>query len=64
MSVIEVAFASAVVTGDFKDLMAYFDVGEVVIALSVTLMVCGFGVGPLVWSPLVNIFVFLSYFFC
>lgn len=28
--------------------------GEVVIALSVSLMVCGFGVGPLLWSPLVR----------
>lgn len=56
MSVIEVAFASAVVTGDFKDLMAEFHVGEVVIALSVTLMVCGFGVGPLLWSPLSELY--------
>ncbi len=53
MSVVEVAFASSVVTGDFGDLQAFFHVGDVVIALSVTLMVCGFGIGPLFWSPLV-----------
>ena len=50
-----VAFASSVVTGDFKDLMRDFDMGLVVISLSVSLMVCGFGVGPLVWSPIVRI---------
>lgn len=53
-SVVEVAFASAVVTGDFKDIMAEFHKGNVVVALSVSLMVCGFGVGPLFWSPLVS----------
>ncbi|EKM53821.1 uncharacterized protein PHACADRAFT_211461 [Phanerochaete carnosa HHB-10118-sp] len=51
-SVVEVAFASAVVTGDFDGLMEEFHKGDVVVALSVTLMVCGFGIGPLFWSPL------------
>ncbi|PCH37676.1 MFS general substrate transporter [Wolfiporia cocos MD-104 SS10] len=51
-SVVGVAFGSAVVTGDFGDIQDYFHVGEVVTALSVSLMVCGFGVGPLLWSPL------------
>ena len=60
-SVVEVAFASAVVTGDFKDIMAEFHVGDVVTALSVTLMVCGFGIGPLFWSPLVSITFFLTH---
>ena len=55
MSVVEVAFASSVITGDFEDLESHFHIGNVVSALSVTLMVCGFGVGPLLWSPLVNI---------
>ena len=54
-SVVEVAFASAVITGDFKDVMQEFHVGDVVVALSVTLMVCGFGIGPLFWSPLVSL---------
>lgn len=55
MSVVEVAFASSVVTGDFDGLREQFHVGEVVIALSVSLMVCGFGIGPLIWSPIVSI---------
>jgi hypothetical protein len=54
MSVVEVAFASAVVTGDFEDIQAEFHVGDVVAALSVTLMVVGFGIGPLLHSPLVS----------
>lgn len=49
-----VAFASAVVTGDFEDIEKEFHIGEVVTALSVSLMVCGFGIGPLAWSPLVS----------
>jgi hypothetical protein len=54
MSVVEVAFASSVVTGDFDDLMRDFHMGLVVVSLSVSLMVCGFGIGPLVWSPIVS----------
>ena len=56
MSVVEVAFASSVVTGDFDGLEEQFHMGDVVIALSVSLMVCGFGVGPLIWSPVVRDF--------
>ncbi|GJE87102.1 MFS general substrate transporter [Phanerochaete sordida] len=55
MSVVEVAFASSVVTGDFDGLMEEFHMGLVVISLSVSLMVCGFGLGPLFWSPLSEI---------
>jgi hypothetical protein len=40
---------SAVVTGDFKDIEREFDVSEVVVALTVTLMVVGFG-----WVPVVK----------
>ncbi|KAH9928079.1 MFS general substrate transporter [Fomitopsis serialis] len=56
MSVVAVAFASAVVTGDFADIQNEFHVGEVVVALSVSLMVCGFGIGPLAWSPMSELF--------
>ncbi|KAJ7735133.1 MFS general substrate transporter [Mycena maculata] len=55
-SVVAVAFGSAVVTGDFGDIEAEFDVGEVVTALTVSLMVVGFGIGPLVWSPLSELY--------
>ena len=43
IAVVQVAFASAVITGDFRDIEAEFGVGEVVTALSVSLMVVGFG---------------------
>ncbi len=55
IAVVQVAFASAVITGDFRDIEAEFGVGEVVTALSVSLMVVGFGIGPLAWSPLVSV---------
>lgn len=43
ISVIQVALSSAIVTGDFKDQEAYFGVSSEVIALTVSLTVCGFG---------------------
>ncbi|ORY35073.1 putative membrane transport protein [Naematelia encephala] len=52
ISVIQVAMSSAIVTGDFKDQQEHFGVSAEVIALTVTLTVCGFGTGPLLWSPL------------
>lgn len=42
-AVIQVAFSSAVVTGDFKDQEEHFGVSAEVIALTVSLTVCGFG---------------------
>ncbi|KZT09290.1 MFS general substrate transporter [Laetiporus sulphureus 93-53] len=51
-TVICAAFGSAVITGDFKDIQDEFHVGEVVVALTVSLMVVGFGIGPLIWAPL------------
>ncbi|PBK67153.1 MFS general substrate transporter [Armillaria solidipes] len=56
LAVISVAFASAVITGDFEGIEEEFQVGEVVTALSVSLMVCGFGLGPLVISPLSELY--------
>ncbi|ODV94852.1 hypothetical protein PACTADRAFT_50704 [Pachysolen tannophilus NRRL Y-2460] len=47
-----VAFASAVVTGDIDGPMATFGVSEEVVILTVTLLVLGFGFGPLLFSPL------------
>ncbi|RPD67408.1 MFS general substrate transporter [Lentinus tigrinus ALCF2SS1-6] len=56
IAVVQVAFASAVITGDFRDIEEEFHVGEVVTALSVSLMVVGFGIGPLAWSPLSELY--------
>ncbi|KAK0185633.1 MFS general substrate transporter [Armillaria mellea] len=56
LAVISVAFSSAVITGDFQGIEEEFQVGEVVTALSVSLMVCGFGLGPLIISPLSELY--------
>lgn len=55
-AVMQVALMSAIVTGDFPDQMEHFHVSETVIALTVTLPVCGFGLGPLLWSPMSELF--------
>ncbi|WOO76704.1 putative MFS-type transporter8 [Vanrija pseudolonga] len=51
-AVMEVALSSAIVTGDFGGQERHFHVSAEVMALTVTLPVCGFGIGPLLWSPL------------
>lgn len=56
VSVIQVAFASAVITGDFRGIEEDFGVSAVVTALSVSLMVFGFGIGPLIISPLSELY--------
>ncbi|KAI0319881.1 MFS general substrate transporter [Amylostereum chailletii] len=56
VTVVAAAFGSAVITGDFKDIQAQFDVSETVVALTVSIMVCGFGLGPLAWAPLSEIY--------
>jgi len=52
----QVALSSAIVTGDFGDQMKHFHVSSEVINLTVTLPVLGFGTGPLLWSPLSELF--------
>ncbi|KAI0782198.1 MFS general substrate transporter [Abortiporus biennis] len=56
LGVVTTAFSSAVITGDFKDIMSEFHIGVVVVSLSVSLMVVGFGVGPLVWAPMSELY--------
>ncbi|CCH43374.1 putative polyamine transporter [Wickerhamomyces ciferrii] len=48
----DVALASAIVTGDIEGPMKTFGVSEEVVILTVTLLVIGFGIGPLVFAPL------------
>lgn len=43
LAVVQVAFASSVISGDFKHIQEEFGVSNVVVALSVSLMVVGFG---------------------
>ncbi|KAI8146108.1 major facilitator superfamily domain-containing protein [Fennellomyces sp. T-0311] len=50
--VIAVAFGSSVISNDHGAVMNEFHVSSTVTALQVSLMVCGFGVGPILWSPL------------
>jgi multidrug resistance protein len=51
-----VAFNSAVVTADLEGVGETFHVSEEVTLLTITLFVVGFGVGPMVFAPLSEIF--------
>ncbi|KAK7206828.1 major facilitator superfamily domain-containing protein [Myxozyma melibiosi] len=51
-----VAFGSAVVTGDIIGVQEHFNVSQEVVILTVTLFVIGFGVGPLAFAPLSELF--------
>ncbi len=55
LSVVSIAFATAIIAGDFGGVMREFEVSEVVVALSVSLMIVGFGIGPLILAPLVRL---------
>ncbi|GAO47619.1 hypothetical protein G7K_1819-t1 [Saitoella complicata NRRL Y-17804] len=50
--VVCVAFGSSVITGDLSGIANEFDVSLEVTCLTTALMVCGFALGPLVFSPL------------
>lgn len=52
MMVVCVAFGSSIVTGALGDMNEKYHVAEEVSILSCSLMVLGFAVGPLIWSPL------------
>lgn len=51
-----VAFASSVVTADLIGVRETFNVSEEVALLTITLFVVGFGVGPVVFAPLSEIY--------
>ncbi|KAJ2981319.1 hypothetical protein NQ176_g2098 [Zarea fungicola] len=51
-----VAFASSIITADLIDVEDEFGKSEEVVLLSVTVFVIGFGVGPMVFAPLSEIF--------
>lgn len=51
-----VAFNSAVVTADLEGVAETFHVSEEVTLLTITLFVIGFGVGPMVFAPLSEIY--------
>lgn len=51
-----VAFASSVVTADIEGVAEEFNVSEEVALLSITLFVVGFGVGPMIFAPLSEVY--------
>ncbi|KAH9861576.1 hypothetical protein J1614_011326 [Plenodomus biglobosus] len=56
MTCFVVAFNSAVITADLGGVSAEFGVSEEVALLTITLFVVGFGVGPMAFAPLSEIF--------
>ncbi|KAA1473236.1 MFS general substrate transporter [Dentipellis sp. KUC8613] len=54
--VVAVAFGTAIITGDFNDIQEEFHVSLTVVTLSVSLMLVGFGIGPLIWAPLSELY--------
>lgn len=55
MLVVCVAYGSAIVTGGLGLIEEKYDVSLEVAILTCSIMVCGFAVGPLLWSPLSEI---------
>ena len=53
--VVSAAFGSSVITGRLNGVMESFGCSEEVAILQVSLMVFGFMIGPLLWSPLCEI---------
>jgi hypothetical protein len=51
-----VAFASSVITADVVGVVEEFGVSEEVALLSITVFVVGFGVGPMVFAPLSEVY--------
>lgn len=51
-----VAFASSVITADLKGVEETFNVSEEVALLTITVFVVGFGVGPLMFAPLSEVY--------
>lgn len=51
-----VAFCSAVITADVGGVVKEFDVSEEVALVSISIFVVGFGVGPMIFAPLSEIY--------
>ncbi|KAL8298293.1 hypothetical protein RB597_006843 [Gaeumannomyces tritici] len=51
-----VAFASSVITADIAGMAEEFGVGQEVALVSITVFVVGFGVGPMIFAPLSEIY--------
>lgn len=55
MLVVCIAFGSSIVTGGLGLIEEKYHVSQEVAILTCSIMVCGFAVGPLLWSPLSEI---------
>lgn len=53
--VVCIAYGSSIVSGGLGLIQGKYEVSHVVATLTISLMVCGFAVGPLLWSPLSEI---------
>lgn len=53
--VVCIAYGSSIVTGGLGLIEAKYNVSEEVAILTCSIMVCGFAIGPLLWSPLSEI---------
>jgi hypothetical protein len=51
-----VAFASSVISADIEGVMEEFNVSEEAALVSISLFVVGFGVGPMVFAPLSEVY--------
>lgn len=51
-----VAFASSVITADIKGVVDEFGVSNEVALVSISVFVVGFGVGPMIFAPLSEIY--------
>jgi MFS family permease len=56
MTCFVVAFASSVITADIAGVVKEFDVSEEVALVSISVFVVGFGVGPMVFAPLSEVY--------
>ncbi|KAG5927751.1 hypothetical protein E4U42_001838 [Claviceps africana] len=56
VATLAVTLVSSAYTGGIKQIMAEFDASQEVATLGVSLFVCGFAVGPLIWGPLSELF--------
>jgi multidrug resistance protein len=54
--VVCIAYGSSIVSGGLGLIQEKYNVSHVVATLTISIMVCGFAVGPLLWSPLSELF--------
>jgi multidrug resistance protein len=56
ISMLAVSFTSSSYVGGMNELIRYFDSNDIVISVGVALYVLGFGLGPILWAPLSEVY--------